>query len=283
MCVAASVERHETLPLGHYRAAQRVLLTLRLEAAGAAAGDAGATPPRPHRVWLVNTHLHHGGATPAEQVRTERGAAWHSLQVADSSLTHAPHVTHAAAQHAAYAAAPVDAAAAAAVRCEQASRLLTWMDAALAADDAAGTPASAVIVAGDLNAPPGEAAHQLLSQWGLLAAYGGDGGEVDQPTWPTPLKARAPCVEQHGHLLTPPRASSQAPFKEWGAPCALDFVLIRPLRGVRVRVTDARRVGGPGGPDGQLYPSDHFGVLARFLFSRCDEEEAAAASPRSAA
>lgn len=51
-------ERHETLPLGHYRVAQRVLLTLQ--------------PPgsaQQLRVWLVNVHMHHGGATPAERVR----------------------------------------------------------------------------------------------------------------------------------------------------------------------------------------------------------------------
>jgi hypothetical protein len=51
-------ERHETLPLDHYRVAQRVLLTL--QPPGAA---------QPMRVWLVNVHMHHGGATPAERVR----------------------------------------------------------------------------------------------------------------------------------------------------------------------------------------------------------------------
>jgi hypothetical protein len=61
---AATAERHETLPLGHYRAAQRVLLTL--PAAG------GGSTEQPHRVWLVNTHLHHGGPTPAEQARLAR-------------------------------------------------------------------------------------------------------------------------------------------------------------------------------------------------------------------
>jgi hypothetical protein len=61
--------RHETLPLGHFRSAQRVLLTLTPPPSGDAGADAAAAP-RPHRVWLVNTHLHHGGGgTPSEQAR----------------------------------------------------------------------------------------------------------------------------------------------------------------------------------------------------------------------
>ena len=63
---AAVVERHETLPLGHYRAAQRVLLTLPPPRQQRPGRDAAAAAGQ--RIWLVNTHLHHGGATPAEQV-----------------------------------------------------------------------------------------------------------------------------------------------------------------------------------------------------------------------
>jgi hypothetical protein len=54
-------EGYETLPLGNFRVAQRLLLALQ---------PAGAPPTQqPMRVWLVNVHMHHGGATPAEQAR----------------------------------------------------------------------------------------------------------------------------------------------------------------------------------------------------------------------
>lgn len=100
------------------------------------------------------------------------------------------------AQNAAYAAAPAGAAAAAAVRLAQAQRLLCWLDAALASDKAA--PPSrrccAVLLAGGLNAPPGEAAHAALRDWGLRGVSpppaSDDPAAPATPTWPTPLKAR---------------------------------------------------------------------------------------------
>ena len=92
------------------------------------------------------------------------------------------------------------AAAAAAVRLAQARRLLTWLDGALAADKSAprSRRAAAVLLAGGLNAAPGEAAHDALRAWGFaqLAPPPPSEGAAPTPTWPTPLKARA-----RAHLL----------------------------------------------------------------------------------
>lgn len=56
---------------------------------------------------------------------------------------------------------------------------------------------------------------------------------------------------------------AQAPQKEWGAPAAVDALLARPLRGAAVRVVEARRCGEAAAGDAQLFPSDHFALLAR--------------------
>jgi hypothetical protein len=175
------------------------------------------------------------------------------------SASDAPHdvcTRRASAQNAAYAPAPLDAAAAAEVRREQAARLCAWMDGALAGGGPGGAGSvSAVVVAGDLNAPPGEPAQRLLADWGLLAAHGADLEGHSAPTWPTPL---------------------QAPLKEWGAPSALDFILVRrlPARCSAVRVLAAHRVGAPAGGRGHdvgLYPSEHYGVVAHLEFARAGQ------------
>ncbi len=82
------------------------------------------------------------------------------------------------------------------MRLAQAQRLLSWLDAALASDKAAppSRRVSAVLLAGGLNAPPGEAAHAALHAWGLRdispPPASDDPAAPPTPTWPTPLKAR---------------------------------------------------------------------------------------------
>jgi hypothetical protein len=197
-------------------------------------------------------------------------------------------------QEAAYAPPPPDALAASSLRREQAARLLSWMDAALRGDAASGAPtASAVILAGDLNGGMEEPAQALLRRWGLVSA-----ADATAPTWPTPAQASPafcdalwfcalPCAYRRapsrGRM---PRPCAQAPFKEWGVPRALDFVLVRPVdAAVRVRVLAAHTApdapqpatpnnagtgGGSTGGGGGVFPSDHFGVMARLELSRVE-------------
>jgi hypothetical protein len=77
---------------------------------------------------------------------------------------------------------------------------------------------------------------------------------------------------------------AQAPFKEWGVPRALDFVLVRPVdASVRVRVLAAHTAPdapqpptpnnagtGASSTGGGVFPSDHFGVMARLELSRVE-------------
>jgi endonuclease/exonuclease/phosphatase family metal-dependent hydrolase len=127
------------------------------------------------------------------------------------------------------------------VRREQAARVCSWMDAVLANDDGV----SAVILAGDLNAPPGEPAQRLLQAWGLQAAHA-RGASVAQPTWPTPSSGAKGARAQ-----------------------ALDFILVRAMPGVACIVADSHLVGR--GRTADVYASDHWGVLARLIFTRSSE------------
>jgi endonuclease/exonuclease/phosphatase family metal-dependent hydrolase len=53
-------------------------------------------------------------------------------------------------------------------------------------------------------------------------------------------------------------------------PRALDYILVRALHAaVRVRVLAAHTAPGAP-PDGGVYPSDHFGVVARLELSRVE-------------
>ena len=69
----------------------------------------------------------------------------------------------------------------------------------------------------------------------------------------------------------------QAPHKEWGAPAAVDAIMARPLRGAAVRVLESRRCGEASAADPQLFPSDHFALLARLEITAPPHDDAAAA------
>jgi hypothetical protein len=70
--------------------------------------------------------------------------------------------------------------------------------------------------------------------------------------------------------------AAQAPQKEWGAPSAVDAIMARPLRGAAVRVLEARRCGdAASAADAQLFPSDHYALLARLEIAAPPDDGAA--------
>lgn len=118
-----------------------------------------------------------------------------------------------------------------AVRDEQARQLLSWMDAAPAAD--------AQIVVGDFNAEPVEATHARMLAAGFASAYAAANGEDPPVTWPSGLQAPAMDTD--------------------GDPGCLDYVWVRGA----VRVVAARLAfHRPDPDDPTLFPSDHLGISA---------------------
>jgi endonuclease/exonuclease/phosphatase family metal-dependent hydrolase len=115
-------------------------------------------------------------------------------------------------------------------RRQQAGRLLRWMSQHRALPQ---------VVVGDFNAVPGSATVALMKRR-LLSAHETAQGQEPDYTWPSPLLAEAP-----------------------EAPGALDYIFVS-RRGVRVM--EARvAFNRPHADDPALYPSDHFGLLARLL------------------
>jgi endonuclease/exonuclease/phosphatase family metal-dependent hydrolase len=116
------------------------------------------------------------------------------------------------------------------IRHQQAGRLLRWMSRHRALPQ---------VAVGDFNAVPGSATVVLMKRHFLSAHETAQGQEPDC-TWPSPL------------LVEPPEA-----------PGALDYIFVsrRGVRVVEARVTFNR----PHADDPALYPSDHFGLLARLL------------------
>jgi endonuclease/exonuclease/phosphatase family metal-dependent hydrolase len=119
----------------------------------------------------------------------------------------------------------------AAVRTEQARALVEW----LGPDD--GSP---VVLVGDFNAEPVEAAYRVIGDAGFRSAHVEANGSEPAVTWPSGIQAPGMDVD--------------------GEPGCLDYIWVRgpvEVGGCRV-VFDQPAVGDP-----TLYPSDHFGLSAQ--------------------
>ena len=126
---------------------------------------------------------------------------------------------------------PADAAA----RDGQAAALVAWLDGAPAHD--------ALVVVGDFNAAPGEAAAQRMCDAGFRSAYELANGADPAVTWPSGLQAPAMDTD--------------------GDPSCLDYIWVRGA----VAVDEARLFGDrPAVGDPTLYASDHLGIAARLRF-----------------
>jgi endonuclease/exonuclease/phosphatase family metal-dependent hydrolase len=123
---------------------------------------------------------------------------------------------------------PVDAAA---DRDAQVETLVRWL---AGLDDAV-----ALIVTGDFNAPPREAAYGRMTQAGFRSAHVEANGAEPALTWPSGIVADGMDTE--------------------GDPECLDYVWLRgPVRAARCRLVFDR----PAVDDPTLYPSDHLGLAA---------------------
>ena len=117
-------------------------------------------------------------------------------------------------------------------RDEQAAALLTWLE---------GTPAhDAMVVVGDFNASPDEAAAQRMCDARFQSAFELANGADPAVTWPSGLQAPAMDTD--------------------GEPSCLDYIWVRGA----VAVEEARLFADrPAVGDPTLYPSDHLGIVAR--------------------
>jgi endonuclease/exonuclease/phosphatase family metal-dependent hydrolase len=123
----------------------------------------------------------------------------------------------------------------AAVRDSQAAALVSWLDGS--------APHDAMVVVGDFNAQPGEAAEQRMRDAGFRSAYAEANGADPGVTWPSGLQAPAMDTD--------------------GDPSCLDYIWVRGA----VAVEDARLFGDrPAVGDPTLYPSDHLGIAAHLRF-----------------
>ena len=160
-------------------------------------------------------------ATASERLDLGAGRAAHRalVELADGSrlvfgVAHLHHV-------------PADAA----LRAAQVDTLLAWLDSS--------PDAEALIVVGDFNAAPDEAAAARMRDAGFRSAYAEVNGADPEVTWPSGLQAPAMDTE--------------------GDPACLDYVWVRGA----VTVEDARLFADrPAVGDATLYPSDHLGIAA---------------------
>ena len=121
-----------------------------------------------------------------------------------------------------------------ALRLAQVDALIPWLDTSPAHE--------ALIVVGDFNARPDEAAAVRMREAGFRSAYALAKGADPAVTWPSGLQAPAMDLD--------------------GDPSCLDYIW---LRG-HAEVEDARLVfDRPAVGDPTLYPSDHVGVAAHVL------------------
>ncbi len=120
----------------------------------------------------------------------------------------------------------------AAIRLAQVEQLLPWLDAAPEHD--------ALVVVGDFNAAPGEAAASRMREAGFRSAFAEANGADPAVTWPSGLQAPAMDTD--------------------GVPACLDYIWVRGM----VQVDEARLFADrPAAGDPTLYPSDHLGIAAR--------------------
>jgi len=118
------------------------------------------------------------------------------------------------------------------IRVAQVETLLPWLDASPAHD--------ALIVVGDFNAEPDEAAAVRMRASGFRSAYAEARGEDPRSTWPSGL--RAPAMDTDGD------------------PGCLDYIWVRgavAVEGAHLAF-DRPAVGDP-----TLFPSDHVGIVSR--------------------
>ena len=117
-------------------------------------------------------------------------------------------------------------------RDKQAAALLAWLEEAPAHD--------AMVVVGDFNASPDEAAAHRMCDAGFQSAYELANGADPAVTWPSGLQAPAMDTD--------------------GEPSCLDYIWVRGA----VAVEEARLFADrPAVGDPTLYPSDHLGIVAR--------------------
>lgn len=118
-------------------------------------------------------------------------------------------------------------------RARQAEAILAWMRPVT-------DQAAAVVVLGDLNAPPDEPLHRIFAQAGFQSAFRAVHGREPAATWPTGIVA--PLMD-HGE-----------------AHCA-DYIYVQAARGVRMQLASAEVRGAePAADDKTLYPSDHVAI-----------------------
>lgn len=117
-------------------------------------------------------------------------------------------------------------------RLAQVEGLVPWLDASPAGE--------ALVVVGDFNAHPGEAAYGAMRAAGFRSAFAEVNGAEPAVTWPSGLVAPAMDTD--------------------GEPRCLDYVWVRGAITVEAArlAFDRPAVGDP-----TLYPSDHVGVVAR--------------------
>ena len=116
------------------------------------------------------------------------------------------------------------------VREEQAATLSAW----LAGND------RPLVVVGDFNAHPAEAACRVMSDAGFRSAHAEANGTEPPVTWPSGIQA--PGIDEDGE------------------PACLDYIWVRGAITVEsCRLAFER----PAVDDSTLYPSDHFGLSAR--------------------
>jgi endonuclease/exonuclease/phosphatase family metal-dependent hydrolase len=119
-------------------------------------------------------------------------------------------------------------------RDEQAAALLDWIDAV--------PPADAIVVMGDFNADPEEAAYRRMAGAGFRSAHVEANGSEPPVTWPSGLQAPAMDTD--------------------GEPRCLDYIWLRgAVRAEQCGLAFDR----PAVDDPTLYPSDHFGLSARLV------------------
>ena len=120
-----------------------------------------------------------------------------------------------------------------AVRTSQASALVAWL---------AGMDGPLVVV-GDFNAEPIEAAYSVMRDAGFRSAHVEANGGEPEVTWPSGIQA--PGMDEDGD------------------PGCLDYVWLRgPIAAESCRVVFDR----PSVDDPTLFPSDHFGLVAQVRF-----------------
>ena len=117
-----------------------------------------------------------------------------------------------------------------AIREEQATQLTEWLR----------PDASPLVVVGDFNAEPVEPAYRVMEEAGFRSALAEANGDEPHVTWPSGIQA--PGMDTDGE------------------PGCLDYIWVRGA----IKVASATLAfDRPAPEDPTLYPSDHFGLVAR--------------------